>query len=162
MNRGEIPDGANSAFDEAVAYFLCAGSGNGDDADMNIHSAAHGLKLVNGKYGLALKFNRFLAQVERRKDIKPVSLETAVVKQRLAKAAGADDNRIINIVIAEERFKLSHQILDIIADLRLAGRADARQILSDLNIVELKCFGYHCCGYIFRCIRRKSLYIAEI
>ena len=47
-------------------------------------------------------------------------------KAREAEAAGADYHGVIDIIIAEESFKLRDKILDIVADLRFAGRADAR------------------------------------
>lgn len=103
---------------------------------------------------LALEFGRLFAQVERGDYIEPVCLEAAVVEQRLAEAAGADYHGIIYIIIAEESFKLRDKILDIVADLRFAGRADAREILANLNIIELKRFGDSCSGYIFRRILR--------
>ena len=42
-------------------------------------------------------------------------------KAREAEAAGADYHGVIDIIIAEESFKLRDKILDIVADLRLAG-----------------------------------------
>ena len=129
---------------------------------MHIHLAAEAAELGYREDRLALEFGRLFAQVERGDYVESVSLETAVVEQRLAEAAGADYHGVINIVIAEEGFKLCDKILDIVTDLRLAGRADTREILAHLNIIELKRFGDSCSGYIFRRILREALDIAQV
>lgn len=162
MNRSKVPDSANTAFNEQITYLLRARCGDGDDAYMHIHFAAEAAELGYRKYRLTLEFGRLFAEIERGDYIEPVSLETAVVEQRLAEAAGADYHGVIDIIIAEESFKLRDKILDIVADLRFAGRADAREILANLNIIELKRFGDSCSGYIFRCILRKPLDIAQV
>lgn len=162
MNRSKVPDCADAAFNKQIAYLLRARCGDGDDAYMHIHFAAEAAELGYRKYRLTLEFGRLFAEIERGDYIEPVSLETAVVEQRLAEAAGADYHGVIDIIIAEESFKLRDKILDIVADLRFAGRADAREILANLNIIELKRFGDSCSGYIFRCILRKPLDIAQV
>lgn len=121
MNRSKVPDCADAAVHEQVAYLLRARCGDGDDAYMHIHFAAEAAELGYREYRLALEFGRLFAEIERGDYIEPVSLETAVVEQRLAEAAGADYHGVINIVIAEESFKLRDKILDIVTDLRLAG-----------------------------------------
>ena len=162
MNRSKVPDSADAAFNKQVAYLLRARCRDSDDAYMHIHLAAEAAELGYREDRLALEFGRLFAQVERGDYVESVSLETAVVEQRLTEAAGADYHGIVYIIIAEESFKLRDKILDIVADLRFAGRADAREILANLNIIELKCFGDSCSGYIFRCILRKPLDIAQV
>lgn len=149
MNRSKVPDSADAAFNKQVAYLLRARCRDSDDAYMHIHLAAEAAELGYREDRLALEFGRLFAQVERGDYVESVSLETAVVEQRLTEAAGADYHGIVYIIIAEESFKLRDKILDIVADLRFAGRADAREILANLNIIELKCFGDSCSGYIF-------------
>ena len=121
MNRSKVPDCANTAFNKQVAYLLRARCGDGDDAYMHIHFAAEAAELGYREYRLALEFGRLFAQIERGDYVESVSLETAVIEQRLAEAARADYHGVINIVIAEEGFKLCDKILDIVTDLRLAG-----------------------------------------
>lgn len=162
MNRSKVPDSADAAFNKQVAYLLRARCRDSDDAYMHIHLAAEAAELGYREDRLALEFGRLFAQVERGDYVESVSLETAVVEQRLTEAAGADYHGIVYIIIAEESFKLRDKILDIVADLRFAGRADAREILANLNIIELKRFGNGCGRYIFRCILRKPLDIAQV
>ena len=38
MDRGEVPNGLNTAFNHEVSHFLGRGCGNSNDADMNAHS----------------------------------------------------------------------------------------------------------------------------
>lgn len=84
MNRSKVPDSADAAFNKQVAYLLRARCRDSDDAYMHIHLAAEAAELGYREDRLALEFGRLFAQVERGDYVEPVSLETAVVEQRLA------------------------------------------------------------------------------
>lgn len=53
MDRGEVPNSLNTAFNHEISDFLCCGCGNSYDADMNAHSL--------GKIHQSFQWQYFLA-----------------------------------------------------------------------------------------------------
>ena len=106
MHRSKVPNGADAAVHEQVAYLLRARRGNGDYAYMYVHLAAEALELGYREDRLALELGGFFAEIERCDYIEAVGLEAAVIEQSLAEAACADYNGVVDIVIAEESLKL--------------------------------------------------------
>ena len=77
MHRSKVPNGADAAVHEQVAYLLRARRGNGDYAYMYVHLAAEALELGYREDRLALELGGFFAEIERCDYIEAVGLEAS-------------------------------------------------------------------------------------
>ena len=74
--------------------------------------------------------------VEGRHDVQTVFCKALIAQQGTAKLAGADDDGIGSVVIAQELLDVLHQGGAQIADLGAAAIGDQRQILAHLNFTH--------------------------
>ena len=82
-----------------------------------------------------------LQRVEQRDDLEPVVAEPAVVGERQAEVAGADDRDADAAVEPEDLPQVAPQLLDVVADAADAELAEIGQVLPDLRGVQVELLG---------------------
>ena len=79
-----------------------------------------------------------VVRVKRGHDIQPIFRKAAVAEQRPPQLAGADQDRVVRIAVAEEALDVRDQLLPVVADLGPSAVADQCKILADLHLAHVQ------------------------
>ena len=104
LDRREVQHRAHARIGEIVVHLLRAVRTHGDDADLRAFCANDVMQFRRGDHGHSAARHAAEAiriDVEQRDDVKAVAVEAAIVGERHAEVAGADDDDVAGAVDAE-------------------------------------------------------------
>jgi hypothetical protein len=138
--RGEIPDRADAVGDQHVADLLRVLGRDGDDADHDLVLLADVLQAgdVHDRLAVVADADQRVVRVERGHNVEPVLGEAAVAQQRAPELAGADQNGVVRVSVAEELLDIRDQPQAVVADLRSSSVAHQREILPHLYLAHVQ------------------------
>ena len=93
--------------------------------------------LSDGQNILCAPFQCSFVTVKACNDLNAKILEAVIIKKRSAEFPRSDKNCICQLLIPEMVFNVGNQLFGFITNLGLAGPADSRKILTNLNVAEL-------------------------
>ena len=163
MGRRKCPDGLDTAFDQLIANRLSMLFRHGDDAHQHFMLPAERLQLIHGINGLAVfgMVHRRL-HIKTRQNVQAVFVKAAVTQQCLTQLAGADENSICRIVVAQELLDIIDQALPQVTDLRAAAVGNHGQVLAHLDFTHAQSVGQSCGGNIRRLRVLHSFQVSKI
>ena len=133
--RGEVEDAAHSCSHQPVAHLLGPRRRGGDHADRWPEPANQPLELrhvADGETSNDL-VDASRVGVEQGGDVEAARREPAVVGERVAKVADADDDDRPVLGEAELAGDLVHEVVDVVADAAGAVRTEVGQVLAQLR-----------------------------
>ena len=138
-------------------------AGDSEDANAHLHPLAEVFQAVHGENHLPphLRVDGERVRIEPSQDVEAIFHKAIVSKQRLAKLAGAYQDGVLGVIVAQKALQLVDKVLADIAHLWPARAADGGKVFSHHHMVHVQRFCYCCCRDVLGSFAQ-ALQVAEI
>jgi len=139
---GEIEDAADTGGDELVGDALGAVVGDGHDGQADVEAGDGGLQFGHGVDDERAAGGADLGGigVEDGGEAEAFFFEPFIGQECAAEVAGSDEEDVPGPICAEDLADLGDEVIDAVADARVAELAEVGEVFSDLGIGECEAF----------------------